>query len=545
MWAIRGRVVTFDQDHRVLDDGVVYIGDDGRIAAVAKAAEPPPDGFAGVKRVAAGGDILPGLIDMHNHLPYNTIGLWIETAHKDPYTDHIQWTTQAHGPSYHSDVSGPGQFLGWVSGPSLMAYVEMKAMIGGTTTIQGNGKVNRAVEGSLARNIDTEKFGTTKDFFRGTTLVKSKDEELDQYRKAMDELAAGFIYHVAEGTDPKLWKEFDLVDGKDPDQPGAAAHSSSLVGPGFVAIHGTALDQTRLRRMGQRKANLVWSPFSNMWLYGRTADIATAKAEGIRLCLGSDWAPSGTKHVLGELKVASLWNEHPKQWSGTGPANGPVFSDEELCDMVTANPGDTISEVSRAVLARAKLPVPAGEVGRLQPGWLADLIVVKKQRPDPYTNLIEATESDVQLVVVNGEPRLGATGLMKKVGAAPNTEVRAGSLRRSVLLRNPANAEPMTWGAVVDRLEAVRAKPEAAAKEVAEALALAGGLEDPAAPFIVIGDMPLGDSLELGVAGRNDPPKPIEIPELDSLRHDAAFLARVDEHTYHRGLLSGLRKFYG
>ena len=57
--------------------------------------------------------------------------------------------------------------------------------------------------------------------------------------------------------------------------------------------------------------------------------------------------------------------------------------------------------------------------------------------------------------------------------------------------------------------------------------------------------MPLGDPQDLGVAGRNDPPKPIAIPDLDSLRHDASFLRRVDEHTYHRGLLGGLRKFYG
>ena len=543
MWAIRGRVVTFDHDHRVIDDGVVYIGGDGRIAAVAHAADPPPTGFEGVKRVAAGGDILPGLIDLHNHLPYNTIGLWIEDQHPEPYTDHIQWTTQAHGPSYHDKVSGPGQFLGWVSGPSLMAYVEMKAMLGGTTTIQGNGKVNHAVEGSLARNIDTENFGTTKDFFRGTTLVKSKDEELDEYRTAMRDKGAGFIYHVAEGTDPKLWKEFDLVDGKNPPHPDEP--STSLVGPGFVAIHGAALDEKRLKRMGQGKATLVWSPFSNMWLYGRTADIATAKAEDIRICLGSDWAPSGTKHVLGELKVASLWNEHPAAWSGKGPADGPVFSDQELCDMVTANPGDTISEVSAAVLAKANLPVPAGQVGRLEPGWFADLIVVRKGNPDPYTNLVAATEADVQLVVVGGEPRLGTTALMKKVGAAPNTEVRVGSLKRSVVLRNPANGDPMTWPAVLDRLAAVRANPDKAAKELALALASAGGIDAAAAPFIVIGDMPLGDSLELGVAGRNDPPKPIAIPAFDSLRHDAAFLARVKEHTYHHGLLDGLEKFYG
>ena len=100
MWAIRGRVVTFDHDHRVIDDGVVHIGDDGRIVAVSKASDAPPEGFAGVKRVLAGGDIYPGLIDMHNHLPYNTISLWIEGQHPEPYTDHIQWTTHAHGHSH-------------------------------------------------------------------------------------------------------------------------------------------------------------------------------------------------------------------------------------------------------------------------------------------------------------------------------------------------------------------------------------------------------------------------------------------------------------
>ena len=52
----------------------------------------------------------------------------------------------------------------------------------------------------------------------------------------------------------------------------------------------------------------MWSPFSNLWLYGATTDVAAARARGLRLCLGSDWAPSGTKNLLGELKVADLYN---------------------------------------------------------------------------------------------------------------------------------------------------------------------------------------------------------------------------------------------
>jgi imidazolonepropionase-like amidohydrolase len=43
----------------------------------------------------------------------------------------------------------------------------------------------------------------------------------------------------------------------------------------------------------------------------------------VRIGLGSDWSPTGSKNLLGELKVARL---------ASSPA---VFSDSELVDMVT------------------------------------------------------------------------------------------------------------------------------------------------------------------------------------------------------------------
>ena len=80
---------------------------------------------------------------------------------------------------------------------------------------------------------------------------------------------------------------------------------------------------------------MVWSPFSNLWLYRATTDVVAASKGGVKVCLGADWGPSGSKNVLGELKVADLWNA--KQFDR-------AFSDRELCEMVTANPGSTLGE---------------------------------------------------------------------------------------------------------------------------------------------------------------------------------------------------------
>jgi len=54
---------------------------------------------------------------------------------------------------------------------------------------------------------------------------------------------------------------------------------------------------------------MVWSPFSNLLLYGGTSDIARARNEGVLIALGPDWSPSGSKNLLGELKVARLVSE--------------------------------------------------------------------------------------------------------------------------------------------------------------------------------------------------------------------------------------------
>ncbi len=61
--------------------------------------------------------------------------------------------------------------------------------------------------------------------------------------------------------------------------------------------------------LASRRSSIVWSPLSNLLLYGGTARVEAAKAAGVTIGLGSDWSPSGSKNLLGELKVAWLYNQ--------------------------------------------------------------------------------------------------------------------------------------------------------------------------------------------------------------------------------------------
>jgi hypothetical protein len=138
-----------------------------------------------------------------------------------------------------------------------------------------------------------------------------------------------------------------------------------------------------------------------MLLYGGTADIPSAIAEGVLVSLGADWAPSGSANLLGELKVADRINKG--LWGG-------VISDEQLLQMVTINPA----------IAFGMDDV----VGSIEPGKYADLVVIrKKSGVNAYRNVIDAGPRDVYLVTVSGDPLFGTETLMERLGKSGDFEI--------------------------------------------------------------------------------------------------------------------------
>ena len=499
---VTGRVVTFDAQRPVLDDGAVYVGDDGLIDAVQDRGDAPPAGFEHAHRVTSGGVVYPGLIDLHNHIAYNCLSLWSPPGRTEPYTSRAQWPRD---PSYKGDIHDPVATLGTLAGKALLKYVETKAVVGGVTAIQGSAKTAHPYEGWLVRNVEVETFRTKKrTVFQSVRTLATADDFAGARKHLQDGQA--FIYHLSEGTDPKLVREFEDLRTHD------------CLGPHLGAIHCTALDEPQYGEWKPNGGSVIWSPFSNLWLYRDTTDVLAARAAGLTVCLGADWSPSGSKSLLGELKVAELWSA--TQLDG-------ALSAQDICAMATCNPADAINW--------------GDKIGRLKAGLHGDVLVTTDRLDDPYENLVRSIERDVQLVAINGQPFYGTTKLMKAAGAQRAEPISVGRLRRSVqLIYDDVPEADMGWQAVLDDIAAATADPLGRYFELEKQ----HGNPDPEKrPLWLMTDKPWDDPKVTGKPVKILP-QVVRIPPLDSLVHDKKYFDAVEASPLHGGLLNGLRDYY-
>jgi 5-methylthioadenosine/S-adenosylhomocysteine deaminase len=500
---LTGRVVTFDEAQPELADGAVYIGADELIAAVQPRTAPAPTGFDGARTVRTGGVIYPGLIDLHGHIAYNGLPLWSPPGRTEPYTSRYQWPSDR---SYEGMISDPANALGALAGKAHLKYLETKAVVGGTTAIQGTAKTGRPYEGWLVRNIEHETFTTKKKTVYVSALPLRDDSDYEAQAKHLKDKLA-FVYHLSEGTDPDLVEEYDKI------------RDEHCLAPGLAAIHCTALERANYDEWAPQGGSIVWSPFSNLWLYRDTTDVLAACAAGVRICLGADWSPSGSKNLLGELKVADLWNKTKLA--------GELKADE-ICAMATCNPADAINWGDR--------------IGRLKAGLHGDVLVTTNRLPDdPHRNLIEALERDVLLVAINGQPFYGTTKLMRAAGAERAEPIRFGRLRRSIQLIYPDVPEAdMGWQAVLDDIAEAIKDPLARYFKLEKQH---GNPENEKKPLWLMTDKPWDNPK---VTGKEVPilPQVVRIPPPDSLVHDKAYFDAVQASPLHGGLLDGLREYY-
>jgi len=423
-YVLTGRIVPMTGPGDVIDQGHVLI-QDGTITAVWENDIPANVQLTNVPVIPTNGTIYPGLLDLHNHLHYNQVPLWDMEPHLSVsdrnawggYNNRYEWKNH---PDYSEQVTKPKMLVHsgpyWNMESEAMKYIEMKSIVGGTTAAQGSpSNPDDSYANILARNIEDYNFGRDEIHTKVTELTSDYVGNHIKSGNASGTLDAWFV-HIAEGVDERSRAEFDTLVNND-----------LLVGE-LVLIHGVALTSTEFTQMAAAGTSLVWSPLSNLLLYGQTADVAAAKAAGVHITLAPDWSPSGSKSPLHELKVADLWDDEML---------GDIFTDYELVEMVT-------SGAARATNWHE-------DVGTLTPGTAADLVVVDNIHADPYRNLINAVDPDVRLSIVGGLPLYGDTDLMTALNGEDHEPAgRYGKSLDITFTSVPDGAQ--SWSSIVDNL---------------------------------------------------------------------------------------------
>ena len=353
-FALRGIVLT--PARRI--DGACVVIDGSTIAAI---AEQPPEG---VQVIDTGGVIVPGMVDLHGHPEYNVFAAWEPPRQ---YTNRHQWRRSKE---YAKVVKEPWAELKQIR-EKLVRYAEARSLVGGVTAIQGASRNYVKKEEALVRNIDLRIFGR----HRARSIVDLDRVDEPTRQRIRDQIASREItavyVHLAEGIDDASRREFD------------ALVEANLLTPATVIIHGTALADEQLAAVRDAGAKLVWSPQSNLRLYGSTTAVARALELGVPVALGADWLPSGSPSLLAEMRVAR------RQLA----AQGHPIEAIDLVRMVTRD--------------AAQISGLGDLLGRLETSRPADLVVFERNHPDPWESVARSDPSDVELVLIGGNLAYG------------------------------------------------------------------------------------------------------------------------------------------
>lgn len=383
-------------------DGEILIDGDGIIQCAAKSCATPPAtavdaakyqaAYAAATQITCKNAVIsPGLINPHDHITFaNTPPL----PHGDERFEHRHdWRKGIRG---HKKISTWG-----TGGGDAVRLAELRFVMSGATSTAGAGGAD-----GLLRNVDSTaaqleglklKLADSDTFPLGdsTPPTPFPPASCDGYTKRR--LAStivpldGFLPHVAEGIDEAAHQEFLCTSNA------AGDPTHNLTAKQTAIVHGVGLSAEDVAKYHPTQTALVWSPRSNIDLYGNTAPVVLYDNLGVQIALGTDWLPSGSMNMSRELRCADEYNKSYL---------GGHFSEKQLWQMVTQNAAFAVGGQNA--------------IGALKPGYAGDIAIFSTSSGMDYRAVISAGVEDVILVLRGGTVLYGDDALL-----SPSTGLKA------------------------------------------------------------------------------------------------------------------------
>jgi hypothetical protein len=384
-----------------IEDGELLIDDKGTILCASKTcATPPPEmadyanyteAYTAATQVTCTDAVIsPGLINPHDHITFADVPP--KPHGTERYEHRNDWRKGLEGHKKITTSSAPGS-----SGGKSTSVAELRFVMSGATTgatAGGQDGLLRNVDGSPAQlegakiklvnsetfplNDSTPPAGWPVDTCGGFSASRDTTTIVQKYR--------GYLPHISEGVNDVAHLEFACQS--DPADP-----THDLLAKQTAIIHGVALEADDMKKLRDTQTSLVWSPRSNIDLYGNTAEVVAYDNLGVQIALGTDWLPSGSMNMSRELRCADELNK---------TYFGGHFTDEQLWKMVTMNGAFAIGA--------------ADVLGMLKPGYIGDVAIFNAKTSKDYRAVIDAGVEDVLLVLRAGKPLYGDAALLASDG---------------------------------------------------------------------------------------------------------------------------------
>jgi imidazolonepropionase-like amidohydrolase len=336
--------------------------------------------------VCPDGVVSPGLVNAHDHITFNNQLPYTRTDER--YEHRHDWRAANDG---HTRIRNAG---GMASAAQL-AWIELRHIVAGATSVHGSGGTS-----GYLRNLDANSPTTTTQLEGAPGPTADYDTfpyndtsgtELRGMNCGMPPLAtaltrgfSAYVPHIAEGIEQSARNEFLC----------ARMGMNDIVGPQAAFIHGVGLLATDISEMARDGVDLIWSPRTNITLYGDTARVTEYARLGVNIALGTDWLSTGSMNMLRELRCADTFNRS---------FLNRFFNDEQLWLMATRNAAAALGWENR--------------LGVLAPGRLADIAIYDARMQRDHRAVLDGSPQSVALVLRGGAALYGDDAV---VSALPN-----------------------------------------------------------------------------------------------------------------------------
>ena len=323
----------------------------------------------------------PGFVNAHEHPAYSyaypDAKLNPNYAHRDEWRFGLADKPQLPSPTPYYYVPD-----GEETHTAALVAMELRHLLGGATTIAGSGGVPGVVRnvGLHERPGDVALYDFEADVstfpFSYRALEDLAEECAGGPRRAFaplddDNLSfAAYVAHVGEGRAGNCAAKGEVERFLDRAQRHERRHSM---------VHGIATTPRDYGAMREHDVTLVWSPRSNLALYGETIDLEFALAQQVRIALATDWSPSGSFNMREEVRCTAE----------VAASAGVDLSDEALWRMATENAAYALG------LER--------DIGAIRAGLRADLALVKSHGENPHRAMLTADDEDTLATWIDGE----------------------------------------------------------------------------------------------------------------------------------------------